>query len=75
MDVRAIALGGMKNWMSTENVVLGTLYELERLGDKNTMHKIQCFGTIKLNEEWRTFSAEYVGDTTMSDVEISVEGI
>jgi hypothetical protein len=75
MDVRAIALGGMKNWTSTENVILGTMYELERLGDKNTVHISRSFGTLKMNEEWRTVSAEYVGDTTMSALEISVEGI
>jgi hypothetical protein len=75
MDVRAISLGRMQNWTSTENVVLGTMYELERLGDKNTVHISRSFGTLKMNEEWRTVSAEYVGDTAMSDVEISTHGM
>jgi len=39
---------------------LGTLYELQRIGDQNT--------------DWLTVSAEYVGMTPMTNHEISVQG-
>jgi len=53
---------------------LGTLYELQRIGDQNTVNISLSFGIAQLDTDWLTVSAEYVGMTPMTNHEISVQG-
>lgn len=75
IDIRAIALKEIRNFGSLENIILGTMYELKCIdNDKNSAHVQHDFGTSDLSLEWRSFSTEYIGDTEMSDIDISKEG-
>lgn len=59
---------------SFDNQVLGDLYELDRIGSRNTLHRSRSFDVAKLLLHWPRFSAEFVGDTCMTATEIGHVG-
>lgn len=62
-----------ERYESHEDVVVGRLFELHRIGSYNTANSRQirsaCF-----REEWSRFAVHYIGKTIMSDDEVSIEG-
>ena len=61
--------------MTTIETTLGTLYELDRVDNFNTVHIFSNFGTKLLGENWNSVSCQYIGDTNLSDGEISSLGV
>jgi hypothetical protein len=72
-DIIGVALRARSSPLNRE-IVLGTLYELNRNGNRNAAKINDSFGTGNFSSEWITFSSEYVGDTTMTDYQVSREG-
>lgn len=72
MDVTAIVMRTRPKQDRCEDI-LGTLFELERVADRNTVHTSRSFGTTRFNEDWVRFSAEFVGCTNFTDEGISYE--
>jgi hypothetical protein len=69
-DVKAVALREQRR-AASDDEVLGSLFELHRVGGTNTMNTCSSFTAMQFAT---TFSAQYVGDTNMTDNEISIEG-
>jgi hypothetical protein len=73
MDVTAIVVRSRPKQDRSGDIILGTLFELERDATTNTVHRSLSFGTNRLREHWVRFSSEFVGCTNFTDEEISVE--
>jgi len=58
-----------------EHICLGDLYELARFGDKNTMHLSTGFNVARFRADWSKVSLQQVGFTTMTDHQVSEEGL
>ena len=60
---------------TNDNTVLGTMYELRRQDNKNTLSINTKFGMNSLRKEWPMFAMIYVGKTSMTYECIKEEGI
>lgn len=74
-STRAIALGAQDLEAQSEETVLGTLYELDRLGTTNTVNICSSFGAKEIKRYWPYLSCEYVGDTDIATGDILLLGI
>jgi hypothetical protein len=60
---------------TNDRTVLGTMYELYRIADKNSVKIDAEFEMDSLKTDWPMFVVTYVGKTTMSYKEIKGKGI
>ena len=59
---------------SANQSILGTLYELHRIGNSNTVNVISDFGPTHICNGWQRLSAMHIGMTSLKDAEISKKG-
>lgn len=64
-----------KKFAANDNIVLGTMYELFRQDNQNTVRITTEFGLDSLRKEWPMFSMAYIGRTSMTHEKIKQEGI
>lgn len=58
------------------DTLLGKMYQLERVeGSKNTVNITRSFRLRDLNGDWSSFACVWVGNTSMTDSEISHAGL
>jgi len=74
LDAKAI-LSRTREYGAIDNTELGTMYDLFRDDDdRNNVHICREFSVANLRQEWKWFSAQYVGHTDMTADEIKNEG-
>jgi hypothetical protein len=75
LDAKAI-LTRTREYCAIDNTELGTMYDLFRDDDdRNNVHICREFSVVNLRQEWKWFSAQYVGHTDMTADELKNEGI
>jgi hypothetical protein len=75
IDLTVILSRTMRN-SANENTEFGIMYELHQGENRvNNISINKIFGMKSIRNEWRMFSMEYVGKTTMSHDAIKQEGI
>ena len=74
LDAKAI-LSRTREYGAIDNTELGTMYDLFRDDDdRNNVHICREFSVANLRQEWKWFSAQYVGRTDMTADAIKTEG-
>ena len=73
LDAKAIMLRS-REYDGDANTPLGTMYELCRQEDRNTVNVIRPFGMYTIRKEWQAFSAQFVGVTELTHDMIIREG-
>ena len=57
-----------------DDIDLGTLWELMAVGNRYTVNSQQEFKLSYMQERWRSFSGQFIGETAMTNEEIQLEG-
>jgi hypothetical protein len=74
-DIKAAALQARLSSVKESKIVLGTLFELKRVCRRNAVNVCSSFGTAELRTDWSIVSSEYVGNTNLTDADISAKGV